>query len=94
MEKRVLLAVVLSFLVLLFYSAYFSPSQKPQPQWIGEEGERTEAPLPSEDISRDFEEETLPATPSVPAVFSVPEKEVRVETPLYFAVFSTRGAAL
>ena len=92
MEKRVILAFVLSLLVLISWSYLFGPKTQQ---------------APTEDISP-FEEETpLSHSPAAPAPepvipskteeFAVPqieEKEIKVETPLYEALFSTAGAAI
>ncbi|MBS1113613.1 MAG: inner rane protein OxaA [Nitrospirae bacterium] len=91
MEKRALIALALSFGILLIYQFLFV---KPEPQKVAQQPkavgqEQTVSPLP----------ESSPDTPS-PAVgvqkqnMPSEEKKVRVETALYSAVFSSKGAAL
>ncbi len=103
MDKRTLLAVVLSIVVILIYQTFFvKPPVKTQ-QAAPVHQETTVAPQPVT--------ATPPAggqaapTPAVPArtaggrlvgakAAAGTEREVVVETPLYRAVFTTRGAAL
>ncbi len=91
MEKRTLIALGLSFAILMIYQFLFV---KPEPQKVPQqpktvEQEKSGAPLP----------ESSPAAPSSAVMAQkqkIPseEKEVRVETELYSAVFSSKGAAL
>lgn len=88
MEKRVLLAVVLSIAVMYGYSMLF-----PQPK-----------PLPSADKKASVEQQPGPAVKSqpppagvAPAMLEQPRAgaaDVTVETDVFKAVFSTQGAAL
>jgi YidC/Oxa1 family membrane protein insertase len=95
MEKRLILAIVLSFLVLALYQLVFmknTPRTEPQVQ--------TAAPV------KEAPPETKPAPPSAPpaAEPSAPqaydqaeapaEQQVVVETSLYQSVWSNRGASL
>lgn len=99
MEKRALLAVVLSIVVIYIFQAYFAPPQKPQPP---REREREsdlysagdEAPFVDEDKGGGDADVFAPDPPSVPVADSDPGSEVRVDTNLYTAVFSARGAVL
>jgi len=84
MEKRVLLAVILSLLVLYFFEAYFAPPKKQNLTQKPEE-EATENAKEVRD-----EKINYPAN----SLSNFPEKEIRVETPLYTAIFSSRGAVL
>ena len=99
MEKRVLLAVVLSFIVLYGYQAMFPPPMPVQPggQPGGQTGARPPAPAPSAvpqpaavDPAPGVEAEALPA----PVVADTEEREVVVENAFVRAVFSTRGGVL
>jgi len=96
MEKRVLLAIVLSFLILFLYQALFV-KKKPQPE-ITPEATLEETPL---------KKETSLPTQEIPEVTEAPEKEgiiqpisektenqILVETSLYQAILSNRGAVL
>ena len=86
MEKRVVIAVILSIAVLYGYSMLFPPPQKTEPP----------KPKPVAEL------QTTPAqavsTASAPKVAvqqeNVAARDVVVDTDLYTAVFSTRGAGL
>ncbi len=90
MEKRALLAVVLSVAVFYVFSMIMGPqSDKKQvaaPAASQNAAAPTAAPVPS---TAPF---IPPATPS--AQTATAQKEVSIDTPLYTAVFSSRGAAL
>lgn len=101
MEKRTLVAFVLSFLILILWSTLFAPTGKqPPPQ-----GEPTEAveprgtvqpvpePAPSESAGEPVDvSETRPA-PATPAPL-IEEQEIRVDTPLYTARWTNVGGFL
>ncbi|MDI6890518.1 MAG: membrane protein insertase YidC [Thermodesulfovibrionales bacterium] len=82
MEKRALLAIALTFIVLFLYQYFFI---KPEPRQVQEKErvEKKEEPAPVKPVE-------LP----VPKRISPEEKEIRVETELYSAVFTTRGGTL
>jgi YidC/Oxa1 family membrane protein insertase len=92
MEKRALLAVVLSIAVFYLFSMVMGPDKK-------------QAPLPSPQ-SQTQNAAPVVQTPAAPAVSSIPssaplspavaglQKDVTVDTNLYTAVFSSRGGAL
>ena len=90
MEKRALIAVILSLLVLYIFQAHFTPPEKPVQPSIEKSNDE---PLLPESVSPVPEKEGL-FTFSDISPTDFPEKEIRVETPLYTAIFSTRGAAL
>ena len=92
MDKRVLVAVVLSLLVLYLFDAYFAPPKKQQP--LKKAGETVETPMPEKKVGEVLEEKKMDSYPSAPHGVSMPEKEIKVETPLYSAVFSSHGATL
>ncbi|MEW6162484.1 MAG: membrane protein insertase YidC [Nitrospirota bacterium] len=82
MEKRALLAIALTFIVLFLYQYFFI---KPEPRQV-QKKERVEK-----------KEESVPVKPvelPVPKRIPPEEKEIRVETDLYSAVFTTRGGTL
>jgi len=95
MEKKALFAVVLSLLVLYFFQAYFSPPERPTSPQL--ETEEDLSPSEAEPFHLDKDalvlEKKGAASPPLSSV-TIPEKEVRVETSLYTAVFTTRGAVL
>lgn len=100
MEKRTILAFVLSFLILMGWSYLFAPKQEQTPTSPETETKSKEV-VPAE-----------PSPPTVPSV-SVPstgtddakeassaadaegkEREIHVETPLFHAIFSNAGLAI
>jgi YidC/Oxa1 family membrane protein insertase len=95
MERRVLLAIFLSFLVLYFYQALVvKPVPKPPAaiatNTAAPQGPPAEAPPPAP--------KTPPATVSAPAatalVGDATDRDVRIETRDVIAVFTNRGARL
>ena len=93
MEKRVLLAVFLSFLVLFVYQALFAPEPEREPAVSSETPSEVPAspepqaasPVPVEPMTVDAPE---------PVIWGDTERDVIVETPNVLAVFSTKGAEL
>lgn len=82
MEKRALLAIALSFIILFLYQYFFI---KPQPQKVQKQTkiEKKEEPKPVKLI--EF---------TVPKILPSEEKEIKVETDLYSAIFTTKGGTL
>jgi len=95
MEKRVLLAIVLSFLVLVLYQALFV--KKPTPSTTTPEATQKVDKVPSQQAPQKTESPSVPALPqeevSHPIIESL-EKEITVDTSLYRAVWSNKGAVL
>ncbi|MCX6572524.1 MAG: membrane protein insertase YidC, partial [Candidatus Aminicenantes bacterium] len=100
MEKRLILAIVLSFLVLMGYQYFFvkpnkadlnppvpvtAPPSTPVPGTAGAIREQAK-PAPAESVP-------APA-PAPGAVAGQAEKDVVVDTPLYRAVWSNKGGVL
>jgi YidC/Oxa1 family membrane protein insertase len=92
MEKRALLAVVLSIAVFYVFSTYIMPPPPKQPARVVQQRASSALQAPTEPATTP----SSSASSSVPALnpSSLLEKEVRVETDLYRAVFSTKGASL
>jgi YidC/Oxa1 family membrane protein insertase len=103
MDKRTLLAVVLSIIVLLVYQNFFAkPPVKTAPAPTQQEAAVTPqtanpapaataaAPAPAAATIQTATTGRIAAAPAVTGT----ERDVVVETPLYRAVFTTRGAAL
>ena len=94
MEKRALLAVIISLVILVFYQQYFSPA----PPETVKEKTTPEKTQPGEKIIPVGEKKPdLPAQASVQPVEEIktqPGKDITVDTPLYTAIFDTRGARL
>jgi YidC/Oxa1 family membrane protein insertase len=95
MDKRTILAVVLSLAVLLIYQMFFAP---PAPK---------HAAVPAQE-SKQASIDTASKSPAIPVTAAAPKfaakqisakkeaapKDIKVETENYTAIFSTRGAAL
>jgi YidC/Oxa1 family membrane protein insertase len=83
MEKRTLIAIALAFAILFIYQYFFI---KPEPQKVKKQAkvEEKEKPIPVELAEPLIEPKSIPTE----------EKEIRIETELYFAVFTTQGATL
>jgi len=83
MEKRVLLAFVLSTAILAVWYYFFAP---PPPQPTAPE----KKPQPTARVEG---KSAAPAeTPAAAPIERVPEREIRIETPLWTAIFTNRGA--
>jgi YidC/Oxa1 family membrane protein insertase len=103
MEKRVLLAVVLSFVVLYGYQAMFPPPPPPafESAPAGTPAAGAQNP-PAGAQNPPLENQVLPAPPAGAAAApdaplttaAVSEQEIVVESPAVRAVFTTRGGAL
>ncbi len=92
MEKRVLLAIFLSFLVLFVYQALVVPPRPP-----GEQKAKTEPPRPAvEDERRPVASEphAVLAPPAASAAAARPARDIVVESDEVRAVVSTRGAVV
>jgi len=90
MEKRALIAVALAFAILFLYQYLFMKPEPPKVQNhpIAEEKEQTPATQPSPVTT------PSPVTVSKTKSVSTVEEDIKIETELYSAVFSTRGAIL
>ena len=88
MEKRAFLAVVLSIVVFYIFSMVMGPDKKQ----AAPVSRRTQPRLPLLPYNRPLPRCTTSALQPAPA--SALQKDVTVETDLYTAVFSSRGAAL
>ena len=100
MEKRVLLAIILSLAVLLLWQALF-PSPKPRrvksvpPQQTEQETMPQEEVLPVTGRDKKVGVSSLPTSKAKPEYATLPpEKEIVINTDLYTATFSSRGASL
>ena len=101
MEKRVLLAIVLSFIVLYGYQAIFPPPelQKPAPQQAqpgAPAAGQAAAPSSAAQQPAPLVEAATPQQPSGPAplVADTAEREVSFENGSVKAIFTTRGGAI
>jgi YidC/Oxa1 family membrane protein insertase len=96
MERRVLLAIVLSFVILYAYQAFFVPPVPPRrPAPAGTAAAGAPAPATIEAPSAAGPVEAAPAAPAPATVVAdAAEREIVVETTTVQAVFSNRGARL
>jgi YidC/Oxa1 family membrane protein insertase len=102
MERRVFIAIVLSFLVLYVYQAYFAP---PPPAAPKPAASSTSAPIPAEASSSNTDTPQPPSSTAGAAVSpgarepqavvsDASERETTVETAKVTAVFTNRGGRL
>jgi len=100
MDKRTLLAIVLSIVVLFIYQNFFAPKPAQQPAPAKQEAAVAPQALPQPPAAT---EKGTPAPAVLPAATgrtvaaqaaTGTEKDIVVENSLYRAVFTTRGAAL
>ena len=95
MDKRTILAVVLSLAVLFTYQIFFAKPHVPPKavpvQETKQAGENTivKQPAPQQAVTA-----SKPAIKKIAANKEEPPRDIQVETENYTAVFSTRGAAL
>ena len=88
MEKRAFLAVVLSIVVFYVFSMVMGPDKKQVAPASPQNTTQAAAPAVQPDVT------PLTTSSLQPAPVSGIQKDVKVETDLYTAVFSSRGAAL
>jgi YidC/Oxa1 family membrane protein insertase len=101
MQQRALVAVIISLVILVLWQYYFAP-QPPEPtkEKPGQEKVAPAAKTPEEAGKPVAPGEKIPGASPVPtdpasqAIKVEPGKDVTVDTPLYTAVFDTRGARL
>ncbi len=100
MEKRLLLAIVLSFLVLILYQILFSPkpSQEEVPEQV-KDIETQPPPKPSVESQHPSPTTTEPQESLEEEFITEPisetaEAQIVIDTPLYSAVWSNKGAVL
>jgi YidC/Oxa1 family membrane protein insertase len=103
MERRVFIAIVLSFLVLYFYQAYFAPPPPPSakpaatasapaaPAQAPSDGSRSPAPSPAAESPASL---SSPSREPQAVVGDAAEREITVETGKVTAVFTNRGGRL
>ena len=101
MEKRVLVAIILSLAVLLLWQALFPSPQPKRVERIPAQGEEERVLPQAEEVplGKSAQEEAVTAafstlTKEQDSNTLAPEKEIVVATDLYTATFSSRGACL
>jgi len=100
MEKRVLFAIILSLAVLLLWQALFPPPKPKRAERALPQQTEEKKPLQEDVFSKAMSEKETevsprPASPAKPEHTPLAsEKEIVVNTDLYTATFSSRGASL
>jgi YidC/Oxa1 family membrane protein insertase len=99
MDKRTMLAIVLSMLVLFIYQTFFVKPPPKKPAAPQQKEAVTPAPAAPSAPAAPGESAVAPATAPAANTAAAPrasarEKDISVETGLYSAVFTTRGGAL
>ncbi len=99
MDKKTILAIVLSFLVVLGYNYFFvKPQQQAQQQQSQEQAKSEQAAKPTEGIAEKSAPAATPAPtariPKAEVKQQSPARSITVDTPLYTAVFNTRGGVI
>lgn len=92
MEKRAFIAVGLSIAVFYFFSTFFGPDKKPVDPSAPLKAASVNAPPDKPVQAAASQNQPLSVVQSVPSAVSV--KEIKIETDLYSAVFSSRGGSL
>jgi len=92
MEKRTILAILLSAAVWVAWYAIFGPNQKPvkQPQTVAEKKIEKKAPAAEDTLSRP----AIPAARIFVTGSRAGEKKISIKTDLFSAVLSTKGASI
>lgn len=94
MQTRALLAVIISLIILVLYQMYFVPEQEKGKTAPEKPQVTAPAPAKEEGVKPVSPAEKPSVPPPVPEIKAQPGKDVTVDTPLYTAVFNTRGARL
>ncbi|MFQ6109027.1 MAG: membrane protein insertase YidC [Candidatus Aminicenantales bacterium] len=100
MEKRLLLAIVLSFLVLVFYQIFFvkKPPPPEKPLEAIQKAEKKPSPETSQEIpplpSPPAEKEAPSEEEIIPPISTEKEENILINTSLYQAIWTNRGAVL
>jgi YidC/Oxa1 family membrane protein insertase len=99
MDKKTILAIVLSFLVVLGYNYFFVKPQQDARQQARQQSQEQAAPAAPEQGVKTADKPApaeAPAAkqPKAEAKKQVPPRSITIDSPLYTAVFNTQGAVL
>jgi YidC/Oxa1 family membrane protein insertase len=94
MEKRLLLAIVLSFGVLFLYQLVFIKKEPPQQPVSQPAAEIKKAPEQKPDLKQPVEPPEISTEQEFQAAAAETEEDIVVDTPLYQAVWNNKGARL
>jgi YidC/Oxa1 family membrane protein insertase len=92
MDKRTILAVVLSLAVLLGYQVFFAKPQVPPKPAVAPDQQTTQTT--KEAVTQMASAQKTPIAKESNIKSTVAPKDIKVETAQYTAIFSTRGGAL
>jgi YidC/Oxa1 family membrane protein insertase len=95
-QMRLLLALVLSFMIFMLWNVFFGqePQKKPIPQ-LQQETKQLEKSQPDVSTAPPVDSKpTVESTAAVPPALERPPRQIKVETPLYQAVFSEKGGSI
>lgn len=96
-QQRFIIALVASATVLLLWNYLFPPVKPPQPNANANANVQQVSQAPAQATAQPVATATPPppvAQAAPPATDNVPQRKIRVVTPLYDATFDTRGAIL
>jgi YidC/Oxa1 family membrane protein insertase len=94
MEKRLLLAIVLSFAVLFLYQLVFVKKEPPQQPVLEPTAEIEKAPEQKSALKQPVEPPATSVEQSFQSAAAETEEDIVVDTPLYRAVWINKGAQL
>jgi YidC/Oxa1 family membrane protein insertase len=89
MEKRMLLAIVISIAILITYQYFVVKTMPPAPEQPQPEKTVSEPAKKQEETAKQAAAISIQKTDA-----AIPEKEVRIETDLYTAVLTSKGGAI
>ena len=97
MEKRTIIAFVLSFLVLIMWSYLFNPDKdqvSKKEEIVKKETSKEIQEPPQAKVLTHSESSEIPETLTGKTVTGIDEKEIQIDTPLYKAVFTNVGPTI
>lgn len=94
MEKRAFIAVGLSIAIFYISSLLFGPEKKPVEPPVSQKGAAVAVTATADKPVQGPVAQNPPAAAPQSLPTNVPQKEIKVETDLYSAVFSSRGGSL
>ena len=97
MEKRTIIAFVLSFLVLIMWSYLFNPDKdqvSKKEEIVKKETSKEIQEPPQAKVLTHSESSEIPETLTGKTVTGIDEKEIQIDTPLYKAIFTNVGPTI